>query len=202
MNGSRQTEALAASARDDIRDAAQIIINFYKMFQPHLLEHSRELARWSVALARHMGWSEDVRRVVMYGAMFHDVGHLASLCLAGAPKPKGLKQMNMETEHPGLGVQLLTGVKCLEPILPIVRHHHEHYDGTGFPDGLKGEAIAAPARLVALVHTYQTLIHGFSTTPPMSPAEARKVIREDAGFIHDPKMVPPFLELLRTMEAS
>ena len=177
-----------------LHDVIALLFNLYELMCPALLEHSQELARSCEALAKAMGWGKEEAKLAFLGGLFHDVGHLMSpgdICNWRGDRPP--PRRDMETEHPGYGERLLKKVKCLEPILPVIRHHHEHWDGTGFPDGLGGTNIPLLARLVAVAHYYQTLLRGYDSTPPMTYGEAVAVVAEDAGVILDPQITKVFL---------
>lgn len=174
-----------------------LLMDLYKLVNPALLEHGRQLAKLCESLARHLGWPEDSARAVFLGALLHDVGYLAApLSLPGWPEPPDQRPVDLEAEHPLLGARLLSRVEVLHHIIPVVRHHHEHLDGSGHPDGLKGQAIPAAARLVAAVHAYLNLRHGYGSTPPMGDRSAREILGEDAGLLWDPAVVRGLFELL------
>jgi len=178
-------------------NVSYLLMDLYKLVNPALLDHGRQLAALCERLARHLGWPDDAARTVYLGALLHDVGYLAApLCLPGWPEPPDQRPVDMEAEHPLLGARLLGRVEVLRHIIPVVRHHHEHLDGSGHPDGLKGQAIPAEARLVATVHAYLNLRYGYGSTPPMGDTAAREVIEEDAGLLWDPVMVRGLFEML------
>ena len=177
-----------------LRDAVRLLYNMFELMCPALLDHSMELAQNCETLARHLGWERERQLEAFLGGLLHDVGHLMSpgdICnwRGDGPPPR----VNMETEHPGYGATLLKDVACLAPILPAVLHHHEHYNGSGSPDGLGGTDIPELARLVAVAHHYQTLLRGYKPTPPLSAGDAMRVLEEDAGVLVDPKMAEVFL---------
>ncbi|MCA1906646.1 MAG: HD domain-containing protein [Desulfarculus sp.] len=183
--------------RQALAEVTHLLLDLYQLANPMLLTHGRNLAKLSESLARHLVWPEEAVRAVFLGALFHDVGYLATpLDLVGSPLPPDHRPPDMETEHPLLGARLLSRVEVLRDIIPVVRHHHEHLDGSGFPDGLKGEAIPPAARLVGVVHAYQNLRHGYGPTPALGDQAAREVIQEDAGLLWDPAMVRGLLEIL------
>lgn len=178
-----------------LNDVTRLLINAYKLICPALLEHSKELARWCQRLATRLGWDQRQARAAFLGGLFHDIGYLAT--------PTPLKDwqaqcppVDLEHDHPVLGAALAADVGCLEPILPAIRHHHEHWDGSGFPDSLKGARTPALARLVAVAHSYQTLLRGHCSTAPMSHEEAKLILQEDAGVTLDPDMTRQFLDML------
>ncbi len=182
-------------------NVSYLLMDLYNLSNPMLLSHGRSLAKLSEGLARHLGWSEEAVRTVFLGALFHDLGYLATpLELVGSPLPEDHRPPNMEVDHTILGARLLARVEVLRNIIPVVRHHHEHLDGSGFPDGLKGQAIPAEARLVGVVHAYQNLRHGYGPTPALGDRAAREVMQEDSGLLWDPVMVRGLLAFLGPVE--
>jgi putative nucleotidyltransferase with HDIG domain len=180
-----------------LNDFVALLYNIYEHLSPALLEHSRELARLCDRLARALAWPEPEIKKAFIGALFHDIGHLLSPAgIRDYSEDKEVSEVDMDREHPLLGVQILRRVKCLQPIVPAVRSHHERYDGGGFPDGLKGEQIPPLARLVSVAHLYLLLCQGVGSTEPMAESEAREVIGQEGGHSLDPEMVKVFLESL------
>lgn len=204
MNQTAKTlEHRHAQGSNALSEVVTLLFNLYDIMCPALLEHSRELARSCEDLALALGWDEKEARMAFLGGLLHDVGHLlAPGDILNWRGDEAAPAADMAAEHPALGVKFLKGVKCLEPILPAVHYHHEHYDGTGFPEGLKGDDIPALARLVAVCHSYQTYIRGYAPSEPMSEADARQVIREDAGIVLDPAMAGMFLKILPPLETG
>jgi HD-GYP domain-containing protein (c-di-GMP phosphodiesterase class II) len=92
-------------------------------------------------------------------------------------------------QHPIIGHEMLHNVSFLQAALPVVRHHHERWDGTGYPDGLRGEWIPRPARLFAVIDVYDALTSDRPYRPAMTHEEAIEILRQDSGTHFDPAMV-------------
>ena len=100
--------------------------------------------------------------------------------------------------HPVVGADLLKGMKTLEAVRPIIRHHHERLDGSGYPDGLASDAIPLGARIMAVVDVYDALVTTRSYKPALPPADAIAILRrETEGGAWDPHVLTAFLDLLR-----
>ena len=183
-------------------DVTHLLVNAYRYASPKLLEHSQELAKLCKEVAARLGWDEHLQRAAFLGGLFHDVGYLTAPMSLKDWQTDNPPSADMENKHPELGAELLKNVSCMQPILPVVRHHHEHWDGSGFPDGLKGEQVPVLARLVSVLHEYQTLVQGHGTTDGMSEQEAREIMLEDAGVTLDPNIVDAFLKLLDEKAAA
>jgi HD-GYP domain-containing protein (c-di-GMP phosphodiesterase class II) len=99
--------------------------------------------------------------------------------------------------HPVIGYNMLRSTSFLDPSLPIVRHHHERWDGTGYPDGLRGEAIPLPARLFAVVDAYDAITADRPYRRGAPHSAAIETILRDAGTHFDPHMAAAFAEMMR-----
>ncbi len=166
---------------------------------PYTLGHCDRLSRYAVALGEALGLDHEMIRALRLGGYLHDLGKIAvpdGILL----KPGPLDPVEQERirAHPGAGSDLVLGLRSMELVRPIMRHHHEKWDGSGYPDGLKGEAIPLGARIISVVDVFDAL----HTERPYKAALSRSdavslLIREtDAGY-WDPKVVETFLEILR-----
>jgi cyclic di-GMP phosphodiesterase len=166
---------------------------------PYTLGHCDRLSRYAVALGEALGLDHEMIRALRLGGYLHDLGKIAvpdGILL----KPGPLDPIEQERirAHPGAGSDLVLGLRSMELVRPIMRHHHEKWDGSGYPDGLKGEAIPLGARIISVVDVFDAL----HTERPYKAALSRRdavslLIREtDAGY-WDPKVVETFLEILR-----
>jgi putative two-component system response regulator len=169
---------------------------------PYTLGHCDRLSRYAVALGEALGLDHEMIRALRLGGYLHDLGKIAvpdGILL----KPGPLDPIEQERirAHPGAGSDLVLGLRSMELVRPIMRHHHEKWDGSGYPDGLKGEAIPLGARIISVVDVFDAL----HTERPYKAALSRSdavslLIREtDAGY-WDPRVVETFLEILRHYE--
>lgn len=169
---------------------------------PYTLGHCDRLSRYAVALGEALGLDREMIRALRLGGYLHDLGKIAvpdGILL----KPGPLDPIEQERirAHPGAGSDLVLGLRSMELVRPIMRHHHERWDGSGYPDGLKGEAIPLGARIISVVDVFDALHTERPYKAALSRSEAVSLlIREtDAGY-WDPKVVETFLEILRHYE--
>ncbi len=163
--------------------------------------HRKALAQVALSIARKMKLSEGQQRPLQYAALLHDAGRV------GIPeeilkKPSKLApdEFAQVKEHPVKGARLLQPLEVLEPALPIILHHHERYDGTGYPKGLKGEAIPLGARILAVANAFEAMICDRPYREALSVSKAAQEIASHAGTQFDPKVVEAFLQLERSGE--
>jgi HD-GYP domain-containing protein (c-di-GMP phosphodiesterase class II) len=156
--------------------------------------HSQRVVLFTLALAHALGITDHERlRDIEYGALLHDVGKIgvpdAVLHKPGYLTPDERAEMR---KHPELGYSMLKDIDFLRPACPIVLHHHERWDGTGYPQRLSGPAIPAEARIFAVADVFDALTSDRPYHRAMSYAEARAVIEGDRGTHFDPVVVDAF----------
>ena len=166
---------------------------------PYTLGHCDRLSRYAVAVGEALGLDPEMVRSLRLGGYLHDLGKIAvpdGILL----KPGPLDPIEYERirAHPGAGSDLVLGLRSMELVRPIMRHHHEKWDGSGYPDGLKGEAIPLGARIISVVDVFDALHTDRPYKAALSRSEAvSTLIREtDLGY-WDPRVVETFLEILR-----
>ena len=166
---------------------------------PYTLGHCDRLSRYAVALGQALGLDHEMLRALRLGGYLHDLGKIAvpdGILL----KPGPLDPMEQERirAHPGAGSDLVLGLRSMELVRPIMRHHHEKWDGSGYPDGLKGAAIPLGARIISVVDVFDALHteRPYKAALPRAEAVSLLIRETDAGY-WDPKVVETFLEILR-----
>ena len=141
--------------------------------------HCERVASYGLAVARELGLGEEQQTAIRIGAYLHDLGKVRVpheiLNKPGALTPEELRVIQM---HPVWGVELLATVEFPWDIKPIIRWHHERYDGTGYPDRLKGDEIPVNAQIICIVDVYDALTTTRSYRPALTPAEALRQITE------------------------
>jgi hemerythrin-like metal-binding protein len=159
--------------------------------------HARRVTELARRLSARLGLNDAVTQDITLGALLHDIGKL-SLDENLLRKPEHAMDARERHElamHPVLGQTVLMEVEELRTAAAVVRHHHEHFDGTGYPDGLAGEAIPLGARIVALANDYDGLTKGRLVTRRLSHEEACKFIESQKGRRYDPGLTDVFIEL-------
>jgi HD-GYP domain-containing protein (c-di-GMP phosphodiesterase class II) len=152
-------------------------------------------------VAERLGLSEYERSIVYYAALLHDIGNIGvSDGVLNKPGPLLDAERNLIRAHTEIGHDLLREIPVLAAVAGIVRHHHERSDGTGYPDGLQGDAIPMAARIVAVVDAYGAMRASRSYRPSLTAEQACRELREGAGTQFDPLVVDVFLAALDSAE--
>jgi len=164
---------------------------------PYTKGHSTSVSRYSEALARAINLPEDEVQKIRLGGLLHDVGKI------GIPenvlrKPGKLENDEWEImkQHPVIGAEkVLAPNEALSHLIPIVKYHHEHIDGSGYPEGLKGDEIPLSARIVAVADTYHALISDRPYRKGMTVEKACEILQEGAGKMWDSDLVRHFIAI-------
>ena len=159
--------------------------------------HVERVQYYAAALAQRIDLPDQDRQAVEIAALLHDIGKLAVpehiLSKPGPLTPDERKKMQM---HAQLGAEIVSAVPFPCPVAPLVRSHHERWDGSGYPSGLRGEQIPLGARILAVVDSFDALTSDRPYRSAVSPDEAIAVLRREAGKAFDPAIVAQFTELL------
>ncbi|MFW5866885.1 MAG: HD-GYP domain-containing protein [Armatimonadota bacterium] len=159
--------------------------------------HSEHVTELADDLAQELGLSDAEREMLRFGCILHDIGKI------------GIDQRMMDARdtddaehvfyrmHPLIGRSILKPVSFADEFLPIVVHHHERWDGRGFPEGLEGEEIPLIGRLVAVVDSYERAVNPTESPRPVSPEDALRSILRGSGTAYDPEIVAVFARMMR-----
>jgi putative nucleotidyltransferase with HDIG domain len=153
-------------------------------------KHAERVAAFGLELARRIDPDLASNAQVEFGFLLHDVGKVAIPDgILHKPEPLADAERQLMRRHPVIGWEILSTVPFLEEAGEIVRAHHEHYDGSGYPDGLKGEEIPLAARIFAVADALDAIITDRPYRPAASLATARETIARGAGTDFDPQVV-------------
>lgn len=163
-------------------------------------DHAQRLAIMSLAIGREMGMTEQDLESLRYGAILHDIGKI-EIPDAILQKPSHLDPAEwvLMREHPAIGARILAPIPRLAGAAQIVRHHHERYDGKGYPDGLAGEAIPLGARIITMVDSYSAITDRRVYKEARTHAEAVSELRKHAGTQFDPHVMDVFLAIINDL---
>jgi putative two-component system response regulator len=165
--------------------------------------HGRRTAMYSEWMAQRLCFTEEKTKILSQAALLHDIGKIgvddAILNKPGKLTPGEAKQMRFHSE---IGAYILQPMSIFRAVAPIVRWHHEHYDGQGYPDGLKGEGIPMESRIVAVADYYDALTSLRPYREPDSVENALAVLRQERGCALDPMLVELFSEIVRERHAQ
>jgi len=156
--------------------------------------HIRRVQSYAVGLAKRVGVGDEQQiKAIEAAALLHDTGKLAIpeyiLNKPGKLSPVEFEKMK---QHAAVGADILSAINFPYPVVPIVRHHHENWDGTGYPQGLKGTDIPIGARILSVVDCFDALTSDRPYRPRMSDDAALHILRERRGSMYDPLIVDTF----------
>ncbi len=160
--------------------------------------HCQRVADYSCMLARGLGFDERTLIWFRMGAVLHDVGKtIVPESILNKPGPLTPEEWEIMRRHTIAGVELLSDIDFPWDIRPMVRSHHEHWDGGGYPDGLKGEEIPLAARILCVADVFDALTTARSYRSAYTVEEALEIMARDAGRIFDPALFEAFRRLIQ-----
>lgn len=160
--------------------------------------HSEEVATYALLIAETLGLSKEENNKLMRASLLHDIGKIG-LKEEILLKPTKLtkKEYDIIKKHPSIGVQIIGSITSLQETVPIILHHHEHYDGNGYPANLKGENIPLSSRILAVADAYQAMISDRPYRKTLGQTEALEELQKNAGSQFDPQIVQAFLKIMK-----
>jgi diguanylate cyclase (GGDEF)-like protein/putative nucleotidyltransferase with HDIG domain len=166
-------------------------------------DHVHRVQIYSTGLARVFGLSDLEIEALKAGALLHDVGKLAVpdyiLNKPGALTPAEFERMKV---HTIVGAEILERVGFPYPVVPVVRHHHERWDGRGYPDGLSGDEIPITARILTIADSFDSMREDRQYRKALTREEALSLLKEGSGSVFDPYIVRAFLDQLEEFESE
>jgi diguanylate cyclase (GGDEF)-like protein len=185
-------------ARRNGLSAIYALVSTVEAKDPYTYGHSRKVNTYAVALAEAIGLSPEEVSRVSTAALLHDIGKI------GIPDKVLNKKGKLNKEdweaiktHPRLGAIIVGNVPNLVPCVSSILHHHERWDGGGYPEGLKGEEISMEARILAIADSYEAMSSARPYRPALCSEKVLKELRRGAGSQFDPKLVEVFLDLIK-----
>ncbi len=162
---------------------------------PYTRGHSERVTEYSMAIADEMGLDPKVKEEVQVAALLHDIGKIG-IDDSVLRKPGRLTEAEFRQikEHPEKGANIMAPIKQLEKIIPSMRHHHERYDGAGYPDGLRGDAIPLPARIIAVADTFDAMTSDRPYQAARPESEVVENLKEWSGTRYDPEVYEAFVK--------
>jgi len=170
---------------------------------PYTAGHSDRVVNIASKIANKLGLNKQEIEIIELSAQFHDVGKI------GIPdnillKPGSLTEIEFAVikEHPVIGVNILSNIEFLKDSLPIIRHHHERYDGNGYPDGTSGQEIPLGSRIISIADTYDAMTTDRPYRKGLSHEEAINEIIRCKGTQLDNEIVENAFDILRNLQAD
>jgi putative nucleotidyltransferase with HDIG domain len=165
-------------------------------------QHTEEVVRLAVGVAAELELDLEAIRSAELGAVLHDIGKVrVPESILNKPGPLTDEEWAVMKTHPEIGEHILRPIQSLQNILPVVRHHHERWDGTGYPDGLSGRAIPLGARIVAVCDAYRAMTENRPYRAALSGSEARAELEAGAGTQFDEDCVTALFQALDRRDA-
>ena len=199
----QQTETLLNSAEDLYLRVFESLAARVDEKDPYTKGHSDRVAALSHALSVKLGLSYFQTKTVVAGALLHDIGKIHTpieiLTKPGKLLPDEFDEIK---KHPELGVQVLSGITLPWDVIPLIRHHHEKFDGKGYPSNLAGDAIPMGARVIAVADVFDALTSERPYRPAHVATKALKIMREEMSSSFDMVVLDTLVEIVESSQVD
>jgi putative nucleotidyltransferase with HDIG domain len=196
-----QREQVHRQLVDSLHATIEAISRTMEWRDPYTAGHQKKVALLSEAIARKLGWDEEKIKGLYLAALVHDMGKIATPAeILTKPSQLSETEMTLIREHPNTGYEILKDVPFSWPIAEAVRQHHERLDGSGYPRGLKGDAIIPEARVLGIADTIEAMTSHRPYRPGLGLDKAIEQVKLEAGIRLDAQMSQAACELLEQDE--
>ena len=194
-----QNSRLRGDLRASYLATIRILANALEAKDPFLRGHANDVSTYVSAVAKHLDLTDRRREELVFASLLHDLGKIGiSERILLKPAALSAEEYNIIKLHPRIGFRLLDQVPSLSAISGAVLHHHERWDGTGYPDGLRGEEIPVEARVIAVADAFSAMTSDRPYRGRMNLEHALEELERNAGSQFDPEIVRLFCEELRS----
>lgn len=174
--------------------ALQALISLINTKDRYTFGHSERVMTYALALAEKMNLPEDDLDKLRYGASLHDIGKIKiETRILNKPASLNKKERKTVEAHTIWGAQLVETLPAFKEIVPLIRSHHENFDGSGYPDGLKGEEIFLLARILRIADSFDAMTTDRPYRAALNYPETCRELKKKAGIYYDPQLIEPFL---------
>ncbi len=175
-------------------DSVKVLAEAIDAKDPYTRGHSDRVRQMSLQIATSLGFAEERIEILEYGALLHDIGKIGVKDeILRKPGPLSAEEYQTIREHPLIGVKIVEGVEFFKNKIPMIRNHHEQFDGKGYPDGLAGEAIPFEARIIAIPDAFDAMASLRPQRKTMALEEILSEMEQHSGRQFDPKILDIFL---------
>ncbi len=176
-------------------DSVRVLAEATDAKDPYTRGHSDRVKRMSLRIAVSLGFTEERKEILEYGALLHDIGKIGIKDdILQKPGPLTPEEYRMIQEHPLIGVKIVEGIDFFKDKISMIRNHHEHFDGKGYPDGLAGEAIPIEARIIAVPDAFDAMASLRPHRENMSVEQILLEMEKHEGKQFDPRILKIFLQ--------
>jgi len=184
--------------RQSFLDTIEALIQAIEAKDPYTSGHSRMVTKYSLEIAKYLELSPKQVEMIKFCGLLHDIGKIGIKdTLLNKPSTLSREEYEVIKKHPVIGKKIIEKVEFLKEGLPLIYHHHERYDGKGYPDGLKGEEIPLLARILSVADAFDAMVSNRPYRKALSVEEAIGELKKNAGTQFDPLIVQIFCMILK-----
>ncbi|MCL6443298.1 MAG: diguanylate cyclase [Alicyclobacillus sp.] len=193
-----QKELDGKTEMDEIVRTIKVFLSMLNTKDRYTYAHTERDVLYAEALAKKIGMNPTELQYLRFGALLHDIGKVeVPIEVLTKRGPLIREEWAIMQKHVEMGVNIVKPIRSLAPCLPIIRHHHERWDGTGYPDGLSGTEIPLAARILTIADSFDAMTTSRPYQRKRSMEEAFVELRACAGRHFDPALVEPFIEVVK-----
>jgi len=193
----KETTRFSDELRKDYVMVIRTLLEAIEILDTYGQGHSARVAKYSISIAERLGLPREEMRNIELSALLHDIGKIGvGSAILGKPGRLNERESFVVRKHAILGESIVQSIQFLQGASPLIRHHHERYDGQGYPDGLSGKEIPLGARILSVAEAYDSITSNSPYRESLPSKEAVKELERGAGSQFDPLIVETLIRIL------
>ena len=189
----RSHQLLLAQLQESYEASLIMLANAIEVRDPYTRGHVERVMNYAQTIAEYLGWTEIEINNLRFGSILHDIGKInIAENILRKEGPLSNEEWAEMRKHPEMGVELVKGIHYLVPAVPVILYHHERWNGSGYPYGLKEEKIPVSARMVAIADSFDAMTTERPYRKELTPEQAFNEVISGSGIQYDPLMVEAF----------
>ena len=184
--------------RESFVQSVTALANAIDIRDTYTKAHSQEIANWAAKTARALGCTNNEVDEIYLGGLLHDIGKIGIPdAILQKPTKLGEEEWKVVRKHPSLGAELISPIRRLAGVSPLIENSHERFDGLGYPHGTKGEDIPLGARIISVVDSYSAMLDKRPYKKPFTCENIIRELKDNSGKMYDPRVVEVFLQIIQ-----
>ncbi len=175
------------------------LVGYVENREQYSVGHSERVAHYAKKIGNRLGLPSEKVEMLELAGRLHDIGKISiSDIILQKVSPLTADEMMIIQQHPLISCEMINPFDFLRPLIPAIKYHHERWDGSGYPEGLRGKEIPLEARILGVVDSFEALSSNRPFRKKLTPGKIFQILEENAGILFDPEIIEVFMDIIKS----